>query len=50
MEKVTTDQSSKKSYQAPRIVEYGDVRDLTKSGAGSKKENKGNDTKPRYYP
>jgi len=34
----TIDSSGKKSYIKPQLVIYGDLRKLTQSGAGSKKE------------
>lgn len=33
-------QAAKKTYEKPRLVEYGDVREFTKGPGGSKKDSK----------
>lgn len=39
-EEKSTAQVAKKTYEKPRLVEYGDVREFTKGPGGSKKDAK----------
>jgi hypothetical protein len=36
--KTTENISNKKSYQSPRLTEYGQLKDLTTGGSGTAKE------------